>query len=190
MSVQEHFRQATHLASIGDLGGAIAHFERLLGDMMRLAPEDIDTQRDAREVLIALSVDLTGLLRRHRRYADAIALQHQLARLLPDQAQSCRIAAATLMIEAGSIKQGLAQLTVESTALDFAKGSLLLASTYIWLMDYEAATSCLRDVCNSKHVSEANRAARFCCCSACWPSRTMSARLLMFGKGCFAGCYN
>ncbi|MEO8244927.1 MAG: hypothetical protein ABI832_21795 [bacterium] len=154
MPLIEHLNQATLLASSGDLGGAVQHYEHVLTELFaRGAARPADAM-----MLADVGRDLTELLHWHRRYDEAIDLMVQLAAALPDQATEFGIKAANLQIENGDVDEGLAALTDHAQSLDDAAAGLLMGTAHLWLNQTDDALLHLRSVYAAPAASPDDRA--------------------------------
>lgn len=146
------------LAKSGDTKALI---ERLDAELQHCITSESDEERLADpdlDVVDRVGADLTDLLRWERRYPEAIAVQNRLASLMPGQAQRCRIAAATLAIEAGETEEGLRHLEIEAALLAPAEGKFLLASTLTWVQQFQLAEPLLQEVLSDVGASSEDRA--------------------------------
>lgn len=159
MSLHDPLTLAGTLVAGGDVPGAIAQYDRFLTPLFAGGPAALAALANGPALVSDAARALTELLRWNRRFAEAIALQHQMAHLLPEDAPGFRILAARLMVEAGMTAQGLALLQAEAAALQPSAGLLLMGEVHAWLLDYASAETCLAGVCADIAAPVADRAA-------------------------------
>jgi hypothetical protein len=159
MSSESHLASIDGAPSAGEHRSAIARCEETIERLCQAGPHGISSREGDRLTLKEVGAELGDLLRWERRYREAIALQHRLAEMLPENGAEYRTAAATFCIEAGDIDEGLRQLAEEANKMEPAAGNLLLGSTFAWLQNYVDAETHLRAVAEAGAADPADRAA-------------------------------
>jgi tetratricopeptide (TPR) repeat protein len=94
----------------GDTEGSIALYRRLVDRLGGLSDRILARRPELKEMQLQARLELTNLLYRQGRYAEAIEVEKVLLDTHPDQAETWRHDLAVLRIQRGEVNEGLADL--------------------------------------------------------------------------------
>jgi tetratricopeptide (TPR) repeat protein len=94
----------------GDVQGSIELYRRLVAKLERLSDGILNRRPELRDMHRQARLELTGLLHREGRYAEAIEIEDVLLKTHPDEADTWRTDLAILRIQKGEVETGLTEL--------------------------------------------------------------------------------
>jgi tetratricopeptide (TPR) repeat protein len=93
-----------------DAEGSIALYRRLVDKLRGLSERIVARRPELKEIQLQARLELTNLLHRQGRYAEAIEVEKVLLDTHPEQAETWRHDLAVLRIQRGEVEEGLADL--------------------------------------------------------------------------------